>query len=205
LYHRKSLKEVCAYVEKVSKKVCSFTGKVSKNTKKSKNPFISSKQERKNLARQLRQQKIVKDHKSKAKLGTSVTPPFLVAIVPVSRDAVANFFFTELSGALSSSSSTSNNVATSFSPRGDLQVNLVKQKQRFVVLRPLQSDKDGDEDVVGILDAVKAATTVLFLYGGTSDGGELYDDAGKELVAAIRAQGLPTCVHVVPKVGVGSF
>ncbi|CAG0917933.1 unnamed protein product [Notodromas monacha] len=162
-------------------------GKVSLKAKNSRRQKpVLTRRERKNLSKQIRAHKVTLDSSIKSKVGTHSTPPILVAFVPVSRDVNTSEWFKTFISFLGPDAKTSTNA------RGDVHVVLVKQKVRFTFLKPV-------DEFMGVLDSVKVANTVVFLHGSGINGAELVDEEGRMIVAAIRAQGLPTVLHVMPK------
>ncbi|XP_071442696.1 pre-rRNA-processing protein TSR1 homolog [Hetaerina americana] len=137
--------------------------------------------ERRNQAVQLRSQKRAEAFNRKRSLGGASSPPFLVALVPLSNIVDIDTVRKAILNAEGSANLT-------WSEEGLAHICVPRFKQRFSFVTP-------PEDLFGILDTLKTADTVILIVDGTGCGPPV-DEDGECLLSCIFAQGLPTPVMV---------
>ncbi|XP_046396725.1 pre-rRNA-processing protein TSR1 homolog [Ischnura elegans] len=137
--------------------------------------------ERRNQAHQLRAQKRAEAFNRKRSLGSASSPPFLVALVPLSNIVDVQSVKKSILNAEGSANQT-------WSSEGVAHLCMPRFKQRFSFVTP-------PGDLFGILDTLKSADTVILIVDGTGCGPPV-DEDGEILLSCVFAQGLPTPVVV---------
>lgn len=155
-------------------------GRVSVKAITKKNKHDLKRMERRNQMQQLRAKKREESLTQKRGLGGIGSPPFLVAIIPLS--TVENPL-----SALDQLKSCDSTVDVSYSEFGFCHISLPRFKQRFCFFVPPCGD------LYSCLDAAKVADTLMFLYN--VDVG--IDAIGEKILSMLFSQGLPSTVHVV--------
>ncbi|KAL1446357.1 hypothetical protein WDU94_009862, partial [Cyamophila willieti] len=144
---------------------------ISKKVKK------STREDRRNQATQIRKNKRDEVLSNRRKL---LEAPFMVAVVPLSTSIVMGDVMQMIEMADSE-------AVVTHSSEGHLHISLPRFKQRFTFVLVDTSN------IFTVLDALKAADTVLFLMS-PSEG---IDPTGHVLLTAIIAQGLPTTAMAI--------
>lgn len=142
-----------------------------------------NRQARRNLLTQIRKKKREEVIAHKRSIGGAHSAPILICIIPLQYDI-------DVEDIVSSIKDIHENVRISTTRvAGGLlkHVSVPHLKQRFAIFAPWK------ENIFAILDAIKVATTIVFVTSATSEK-EIIDDWGREVVVSCLAQGLPTTI-----------
>jgi len=158
-----------------------FKGKVGAKTLSKRAKKVISKLERRNQMNSKRRAQREEIFWSKREVGGATSAPHLVAVIGVAEDVDPHVFVEELEGC------DEDDAVVTVSPLGTKHLAVPRFKTRYHFLTP----KPGD--LHGILDAAKAADTILFAYS-LDRGVDIY---GEYIFSVLFGHGIPSCVHAV--------
>ncbi|VEN52810.1 unnamed protein product, partial [Callosobruchus maculatus] len=162
-------------------------GKVSVKTISKKAKKDLNKDQRRNQAIQLRRKKRDELLAKKRSLGGTDHAPFLVCLIPLSKDINPTTAITILE-------QCDEEAIVNKSPLGITHISIPRFKQRFAFIAPPAGND------FGILDTLKIADTVVFLISaakGLEENEDLIDRWGNNILLSSFAQGLPTPVVII--------
>ncbi|CAH2015899.1 unnamed protein product [Acanthoscelides obtectus] len=162
-------------------------GKISIKTISKKLKKDLNKDQRRNQAIQLRKKKRDELLAKKRSLGGTDYAPFLVCIIPLSKDIYPDT-------AMAILEQCDEEAVVSKSPLGSTHISVPRFKQRFEFITPPAGDD------FAVLDTLKIADTVVFLISaakGLEENEDLVDRWGNNILLSSFAQGLPTPVVVI--------
>uniref|UniRef100_A0A2P2HX46 Pre-rRNA-processing protein TSR1 homolog n=1 Tax=Hirondellea gigas TaxID=1518452 RepID=A0A2P2HX46_9CRUS len=139
--------------------------------------------ERRNQVNVVRSEKRAKVLSQKRKLGTDAQPPFLACVVMLSQDINPRAVLLALTGADSTAVVTNSST-------GNTHVSCTRFKQRYTFVVPPM------DDLYAILDTAKVCSTLLVVWPCCDRDEEVLGEEQQKLLSCIKAQGLPTPVHV---------
>jgi len=158
-----------------------FKGKVGVKTLSKRAKKAISKLERRNQIHSKRKAQREEIFWAKREVGGANSAPHLIAVIGVSEDVDPQLFVDELEGC------DLDDAVVTVSPLGTKHLAVPRFKTRYHFITP----KPGD--LHAILDAAKAADTILFAYS-LEHGVDVY---GEYIFSALFGHGIPSCVHAV--------
>lgn len=163
-----------------------YKGKIDKEASVAQKPKKgSSKLERKNLAKQLRENKILETTESRKLFDGSSGVDRIVTVIPLVKNISSDDIVNKLvdAGAVSTtvdSPMIQGNVVT------NVRIEKFKSNLKFIV--------PDMTDFISILDAAKVADFVVFGLSGTEEVDSQY---GEQIIRALELQGIGHCIGVV--------
>lgn len=160
-------------------------GKVEKETVAPKNIKGQSKLQRKHLAKQLREQKIIQAAESRKLFDGSHGAEKIITVIPLTTDVTAE----SIVNALIDAAALPGQDKSMIQGPSVTSVKIAKFKSNLKFIIP-----DCD-DFISILDAAKVADFVVFGLSGTS---EVDPEFGEQIIRALEMQGIGYAMGVVP-------
>lgn len=158
-----------------------FKGKVGAKTLSKRTKKVISKLERRNQMNSKRKTQREEVFWSKREIGGATSAPHVIAVIGVAEDVDPFAFVDQLEGC------DPDEAVVTISPLGTKHLAVPRFKTRYHFLTP----KPGD--LHAILDAAKAADTILFAYS-LETGVDVY---GEYIFSVLFGHGLPSSVHAV--------
>lgn len=157
-------------------------GKVEKGAGAGKAPHVMSKQERRNLANQIKANKNFEVTENKKVFDGRYGAPKVVAVIPLTEDVDCQEVVHKLN------QSVGHDKEATFGPNGfgtsTVTIERFKQKIKYFIPR---------RDFFAVLDAAKVADIVVFVLSAVTE----VDKAGETCIRAIESQGVSTVVPVI--------
>ncbi|CEP23513.1 TSR1 [Cyberlindnera jadinii] len=161
-----------------------YKGKIEKTSSVQKVKKGHSKLERKNLARQLRDQKILQTSESRKLFEGSNGAEKIITVIPLTEDVSAESIVNELIDAAALPGQDKSMIQ---SPSvTSVKIQKFKSNLKFII--------PDFNDFISILDAAKVADFVVFGLSGTS---EVEQEYGEQIIRALELQGIGYTMGVV--------